>query len=347
MNKIKMPNSLLLVCLALLLSANGAEGPPVQSADTSDDPLAEIAEGILGLFDEADMVCLGERHGRQQDFELWLSLFRHPEFYKIVNAISVEFANATHQRLMDRFLVEGDEIPLAEFRWVWRDTGYRTWDAPIYEKFFLAARKMNLRLPRQQRVRILAADTPLDWSKIDTWQDFPEFIDRGSFPAKVLDEEVLSKGLKGLAIQGRSHCQQGFTRELEQKYPGRVRVVLPVGAGEKHSKLLRSALSLGEEPAWIYIRTSPIAGHPVLDYLPGLGFNLGYLRQEHLFGKKKLAEIVDAFIYLGGLPDPPVTADPRVFQEETYARELKRRGKIWSDWSREQRKRQRLNPPED
>ena len=345
MNKIKMSNSILLICLALLLPASGAEGAPVQSADTSDDPLAEIAEGVLSLFDEADMVCLGERHGRQQDFELWLSLFRHPEFYKKVNAISVEFANATHQRLMDRFLVEGEDVPLAEFRWVWRDTGYRTWDAPIYEKFFLAAREMNLRLPRQQRVRILAADTPLDWSKIKTWQDMPEFIDRGSFPAKVLDEEVLSKGLKGLAIQGRSHCQQGFPRELEQKYPGRVRVVLP--AGEEQRKPLRSALGLGEDPVWIYIRTSPIADHLALDYLPRLGFNLGYIRQEQLFGKKKLAEIIDAFIYFGGLPDPLVKADPKVFQEETYARELKRRGKIVRDWAREQRKRQRRTPPED
>ena len=340
-----MPNPFLLLFLALVLSASGTGGPPFQSAHISGDALAEIAEGILGLFDEADMVCLGERHGRQQDFELWLSLFRHPEFHKKVNAISVEFANATHQRLMDRFLVDGEEVPLAEFRWVWRDTGNQIWDAPIYEKFYLAVREMNLRLPRQQRVRILAADTPLDWSKIKTWQDMPEFIDRGSFPAKILDKEVLSKGLKGLAIQGLVHCQQGFPRELEQKYPGRVRVVLP--AEEENSKRLRSALRLGEDPAWIYIRTSPIADHKALDYLPSLGFNLGYIRQDQLFGKSKLAEIVDAFIYFGGLPDPPVKADPKVFQEETYARELKRRGKILSDWAREQRKRLGLTPPEE
>ncbi len=71
--------------------------------------LQNIVKGILAAWDKADVVCLGEDHGGKNDSDLRIALVEHPDFVRKVNVIIVESANAAHQDILDRFILEGED----------------------------------------------------------------------------------------------------------------------------------------------------------------------------------------------------------------------------------------------
>src|ERR1043165_4693108 len=68
----------------------------------------KVVEGILAAWKTADVVCLGEGHGRYFDNELRMALVRHPAFPTTVRVVVVEMANGIHQDLLDRFILDGE-----------------------------------------------------------------------------------------------------------------------------------------------------------------------------------------------------------------------------------------------
>jgi hypothetical protein len=67
--------------------------------------LGEIVRTLISAFDRADIVALGESHGRiRLDSELQIALVRHPDFAKKVRSIVVEFGSATEQWTLDRYI---------------------------------------------------------------------------------------------------------------------------------------------------------------------------------------------------------------------------------------------------
>ena len=50
-----------------------------------------IVRTLISAFDQADIVALGEAHGRKLDSDLRIALVRHPDFAKKVRSIVVEF----------------------------------------------------------------------------------------------------------------------------------------------------------------------------------------------------------------------------------------------------------------
>jgi hypothetical protein len=121
--------------------------------------LQNIVNGILLAWDKADVVCLGEDHGSKNDSDLRITLVEHPDFVRKVKAVIVEFADSNHQDVLDRLALDGEDIPREQLRALWKDTsGMVTWESPIYEAFLRAVRKVNLALPRDQRLRLIAGD---------------------------------------------------------------------------------------------------------------------------------------------------------------------------------------------
>ena len=60
--------------------------------------------GVLAAFDQAPIVALGELHRVQEMADFIVALLHHPRFPTIAQAIVVEFGNARHQGLVDRFV---------------------------------------------------------------------------------------------------------------------------------------------------------------------------------------------------------------------------------------------------
>ena len=125
-------------------------------------------ESVLAAFDTANLVGLGERHWAREDSQFRLALVRNAAFALTVNDIVVEFANPLYQAVLDRF-VDGQSVAAEELQHVWRDTTQPgAFDSPVYEEFLTAVRAVNAKLAPLERVRVLAADYPIDWSIVSS-----------------------------------------------------------------------------------------------------------------------------------------------------------------------------------
>src|SRR5688500_20174367 len=72
----------------------------------------------MSAFDQADIVALGEAHGRRLDSDLRIAVVRHPDFARKVRSIVVEFGSTTEQSTLDRY-IRGENVSRAQLEQVW------------------------------------------------------------------------------------------------------------------------------------------------------------------------------------------------------------------------------------
>jgi len=150
---------------------------------------------------------MGDYHGLAQEEDFYASIMRDPRFARDVGNVVVEFGDASSQPIIDRF-VNGEEVPYAELRKVWSNpVGWiPTVTAQGLINVFAAIRDANLMLPPDQRIRVWLGDPPMDWSKVKTLADArPVLGQRDSYPAGIIEREILGKGKKALVIYGTFH----------------------------------------------------------------------------------------------------------------------------------------------
>ena len=194
-----------------------------------------IAQALISVFDHADILGLGESHGRfNVDADLRLAMVRHPDFAKKVRSIVIECGSVTEQLTLDRN-IRGETVPRVQLQRVWKATEETTngfCDAPIYADFLAAVRDVNSKLPAEARIRVLGGHPgPGSERGMET------------VAASVLKEPVLQKHGKALVIYGAAHFYRalpaslastmgeniGLARRLEANYPGRTLMVILVG----------------------------------------------------------------------------------------------------------------------
>jgi uncharacterized iron-regulated protein len=258
---------------------------PVEPDKATRARLQNIVNGILAIWDKADVVCLGEDHGSKNDSDLRIALIEHPDFARKVNAVIVEFADTNHQDILDRLALEGENIPRAQLRAVWKDTsGKAVWESPIYEAFLRTVQKINLALPRNKRLRLIAGDNSAERN-------------RGRFIREAVSREILDKRLKALAVYGSGHCENrgmGFPGELSDKYPGRIWAASSFYNVDEG----RRAFDLGDEAKLIPITGTEKAKLPV-----GKMFFLGSYNDPATVG-----DLFNAIVYYGNVRDVKVPA---------------------------------------
>jgi hypothetical protein len=194
-----------------------------------------IARTLISAFDQADIVALGEWHGRiRLDSDLRIALVRQPDFAKKVRSIVVEFASTTEQSTLDRY-IRGENVSRAQLEQVWKTTTQAAngiWDQSIYADFFAAVRDVNSKLPAAARIRVFGGDPGPGDNR-----------SREDAAVSVLKEQVLQKHGKALIIYGAAHFYRtmpeaylssmgediGLARKMEIGFPGRTFVVIPVG----------------------------------------------------------------------------------------------------------------------
>jgi hypothetical protein len=159
-----------------------------------------------------------------------MSLIRDLRFAKVVNDIVVEFGNSRYQDIMDRY-VSGEDVPHAMLKKVWQNTRepHEIWDVPIYEEFFQEVRKVNAKLPKRRRLRVLLGDFPIDWDLIKTQDDLRKAVRSDTVPAGIIEREVISKGRRALVIYGEMHFVRRNTYLImEDKAAAEERYARPV-----------------------------------------------------------------------------------------------------------------------
>jgi hypothetical protein len=284
-----------------------------------------VVTGILSAWNSADVVCLGEDHGRQHDSDLRLAVVRDPRFAATVDVVIVEMGNNAHQALLDQFVVDVAPMSRDEIAPIWRDSspGLEVWESPIYEEFLRAIRDVNQRLPREKRVRVIGGDTAVDWSRIKTAQDLVPLLraglrNRGANIRRIIAEQVLDRKLKALAIYGSLHCIKigmGFPGELADRYPRRIWSVSSL-AGDAAIRGAKS-FGLGSEPVYVVTTGTKWEKQAAAGILPA-------------FRGETIGEMTDAIAYLGPIPDTVVKADLSDLQSK-YGAELTRRRRLFDE----------------
>ena len=105
----------ILVIPASLLRAQSPTVAPRPNVRLPDEAggLDAVVRALIGAFDQADIVALGEAHERQVDSDLRIALVRHPDFAKKVRTIVIEYGSASEQSTLDRY-IRGENVSRAQ-----------------------------------------------------------------------------------------------------------------------------------------------------------------------------------------------------------------------------------------
>src|ERR1043166_8372051 len=278
---------LAVIALSFLASSSRTQ-TDIRPTDATRARLQPIVKGILAAWDKVDVVCLGEDHGSKNDSDFRMALVEDPEFVRKVRVIMIESANVAHQDVLDRFVLDGEDMPRDKLQVAWNDaTGAEVWASPIDEALIRAVQKANLKVPREQRVRLLAGGDPKNRN-------------RGRFIREAVSREILDKRLKGLTIYGAGHCVNyggGFPGELAGKYPGRIWSAFQFFDVDEG----RRVLGLGDAPALI-----PITRTDKAKLSSGRIFFLGRKNDGLTLGDN-----ADAVVYFGKMKDVKVPSQTR------------------------------------
>ncbi len=240
-------------------------------------PLDPI-DGIINAFKTHDVVALGEGdHGNEQGAAFRAKLYRDPRFQAVVNDIVVESGNGRYQAMMDRYIA-GETVPEKELRRAWLETTQPNdvWDRDIYADMFRTIREINQKLPKEKQLRVLLGDTPYPSDPAN-----PRAPTRRSdtFPAELIEREVIAKKRKALIVYGDIH----FLRRVPPPMPGQPAgtiVGLLETAGVKVFSIwtftglgaelptLQPDIATWKKPSLALIKDTPLGTAPFTFYYP-------------------------------------------------------------------------------
>lgn len=223
-------------CVSILLSLSGMNTAAQIRAEDS-KPI-NAAQAIVAAFKQHPVVILGEAHWLRQPGEFYIGLIRDREFQGAVQDIVVEFASRNNQPLLDKY-IGGENVPIEEVRHIWRDTTkVASWESPIYAELLAAIREVNEKLTQTHKLRVLAGDTPVDWTQIHTHSDWEALGNNDISISEVIENEVLKRRHRALVILGSNHVTKSGGRDgsntttrVEAHYPGSTHVLLLLNAG--------------------------------------------------------------------------------------------------------------------
>ena len=292
-------------------TANNAEGHP---------PVPAI-QGIIAAFEKHPVVIIGEtHHGYRQMGDFLIALVKDPGFQAVAPDILIEFASQNNQPLVDRY-ISGEDIPVEEVRHIWRDTTkVGSWEFPTYAEWLATIRDVNKSLPATHRLRVLAGDTPIDWNKMHTHEEWLALGDNNISFASVITNQVLKKKRKVLVVLGGNHAGKLGARTgdpnvstlVEAQNPGSTYVVMHYSfpsSPQEEQLHLRDA----KAPALYDLAGTPLGENPDSNGVAPVRYT-------------------DAWLYLGPKDSLTESLPPPGSLEASYGKELDRRSLIeWGE----------------
>lgn len=334
---------------AAVLLAGGVSAISAQTRAADPVPLDPV-ETIIRAFEHKPIVAMAEAHSLEEEHDLIVRLIREPRFVDAASTIVVEWANALYQDSIDRY-VAGEDEPKARVARAWRNTGFSPlapWDAPVYAHFFDVVRDVNLKRAVDRRIRVVAADPPIDWNatrqEIEaTKQRYP----RDAHFFSVIDREVLAPNRKALLIFGGGHLYRHWWNPfatgptppnlidlLEQKARGSVFVIMVHAFVERDAEL-ESRFKQWKAPAmaqlsgtWLGLRSTD----PLMQISAERGFPDGTVARAKVnaYVGLKLQDLADAYLYLGDMESLTASVPTPAFftANPDYVEELRRRFRL-------------------
>ena len=305
---------LLAVIVALAIAACTSSANAKQGGDLTWRPATDL---VLSAFAQYPLVALSEGagHGQLETLDFFSALIRDRRFARTVRNVVIEFGNARYQAVLDRY-ISGDSVTRDELRHVWEDTTQISgvWSLPMYEQMLAEVRSVNMGLPPEHRIRVIAGDPPIDWSVVTSPADEDMNDWRDAHFAHVIEREVMRKRGRALILIGGAHISRkvmfpnSLIHLLDSRFPGQTWVV-GVLDREQLEPEIRSRLLATTAPAGTPVRNTWLGKLPARR----IAFNLSSADVE---------SNVDSLLLLSSSPlhlQSPTPLDP------TYERELTRR----------------------
>jgi hypothetical protein len=216
-----------------------AAPPRTPSPAVQNGSVMSAADFVIQKINQYPMIGLGDVHTCLEFHEFLHQLMRDPRLPGKVNDVVVEFGNPLFQTAIDRYVINGENVPREERKGAWENAvmGWSISASPVYEAFFDVIRDLNAKMPRQERMRVILGDAPLDFAQMrkDPATVLRKFATSRSAPISPSREAalaasvhaVLAKGHRGLIIAGSGHLRKGglpgTARELiEKQDPGKL-----------------------------------------------------------------------------------------------------------------------------
>ncbi|MBZ5537680.1 MAG: hypothetical protein LAO31_17120 [Acidobacteriia bacterium] len=360
---------LIVFLLTMLFSAAGSaqepgkiplplQGPtdmPAPNPKGSNPKPGDAERTLLAAFDNYEVVGMSAAHGNKDLDDFILHLIRNPAFPSKVNVVAVECGNSLYQPALDRYIA-GADVPSSEIRQVWRNTTQPMCGlSGFYEAFFPLVRRINQTLPSEKKLRVLACDPPIDWSKIKSPGDYGrgQYLMRDVSIASVMEKEVLSKRRKALMLFGTAHLfHVGNTAVglYEKDYPGVTLVIADhTGFGNwtplaQYNGEFEARMATWPVPSLVQMKGTWLADLLDLTHTTGNVFfgvadsgklpagpvpPKGTFSEIPVEAEAKFSKMVDAYLYLGPrdlLLNEPTPAE--IVMDKDYMTELRRRAAI-------------------
>lgn len=319
----------LLACLLLLAAAPALAAPPPK--------IAKAEDGILDAFQTHPLVGLGEWHGLGQMLDFYVALLRDPRFAKDVGNIVLEVGDAAQQGVIDRY-VNGETVPYTELRKVWADTvgWFPTVTFAGSINIYSTIRDVNAKLPPEQRIKVWLGEPPIDWAAMKIKADWePLAKQRDTYPAELLEREILAKKKKALVIYGAGHFGQypdppNLRALLDKSHPGALFVVTPYVGYAQRDCAARFERHIKGWPTTSLV--TPIRGTTVEKDIWRAGCN-AFAKPKELSdeafnnsGPNNLGLNSNALLYLGSRKELVYgPRDPDILLDTEYRAEMNRR----------------------
>ena len=226
--------------------------PPPQVAAVSARPASSVVvnsavDFVLEKLDQYPIVGIGDLHMCLQYFQFLQQLVKDPRLPRKVQDIVVEVGNPLYQGVVDSYVLEGKDVPLAVRRPVWQEAamGWYVANSQIYEAFYDQLRAVNLKLPKEARIRVILGDAPLDVGRFRANPDqyFRPFLayketlqDPREISIAASITRVMARGHRALVLSGSGHLnltqRSGNARHIfERSYPNKFYLIDESGPG--------------------------------------------------------------------------------------------------------------------
>ncbi|MBV9232606.1 MAG: hypothetical protein JO030_01075 [Candidatus Eremiobacteraeota bacterium] len=297
----------------------------------------DAVDMVRAAFDRHAVVALGraEGTGNETEFRLIARLLGDRRLRGRINDVVIECGNSRYQPLLDRY-VFGGTVSRRQVQVVWRKTTqiFGCEADRTTQMLVDFVRRLNDK-KKQPRLRLLAADPPIEWAAIHSRAQFDSFLSRrDESAANVIETQVLRKQRRALVIIGGAHLTRRpsvgsgttITMLLERKQPDATYVVYDVEDWSPFSKDIRALVASWKSPAIVPVAGTALGrqgGETITAGDTMLKVGSKWLSVKNEYPGNTLAQLFDAVLYLG--PAQRLrTVELKEPTDQPYARELQR-----------------------
>lgn len=167
------------------------------------------ADFIAEKYKKYNIITVDEGpHGTVQIHEFLRALLQNKKISGTIRYLIVEFANISYQPVLDRY-INGEAVSIKELQPLWRETTQAhstNIENRVYLQLLKTIRNINSKLPANKKIRVLAGDPPIDWSKVNSLKEYFSCLSqRDVLPSQLAIKYGIDSSKKVLLIYGGAH----------------------------------------------------------------------------------------------------------------------------------------------